>query len=107
MEKNYKFTFGSEKAIEKIVDDYGEFNEIQINHVTLLKGDGLPVHQANANVYLLILKGIMTAAFNEMHSKAYSVGEIINVPKNTQMDIRNMEDQVLDFMIVKAFPKEV
>lgn len=106
MEKNYGFTFGSEKVIEKIVDDHGDFNEIQINHVTLLNGDGLPVHQANANVYLIILKGVMTAAFNGMHSKAYSAGEIINVPKNTQMDISNRETQLLDFMIVKAFPKE-
>lgn len=104
MEKNYTFTVGTSKLIEKIVDDQGKFDKIQINHVILSKGDALPIHEANANVYLIIVKGDMTAAFGDHPIKDYQTGEMLNISIGTQMNISNQTDTILEFFIVKTFP---
>lgn len=104
MEKNYTFTLGTAKAIEKIVDDQGKFDKLQINHVILGKGDALPVHEANANVYLIIVKGEMTASFGENPMKVYQTGEMLNISMGTQMNMSNQVDTILEFFIIKTFP---
>lgn len=98
IEKNYKFKNCSEKNIAKIIDD----DNLLLNHMILTKGTGLPEHLSNSNVYMIIVKGILTIKLGEQEEKKYSQGDIINIPYNIKMNINNFDDEILEFFVIKA-----
>ena len=98
IEKNYKFKNSTEKTIEKIIED----DNLLLNHMLLPKGTGLPEHFSNSNVYMIIVKGIMTMKLGEQEEQKYSQGDILNIPYNTKMNINNLDDQILEFFVIKA-----
>ena len=98
LEKAYKFTTESCKTIEKLIDD----EPVLINHAILPEGDALPEHYSNSNVYLIIVRGILTARLDDQDAHQYPCGQIVNVPYHTKMNISNADGDVLEFFIIKA-----
>lgn len=98
IEKKYVFSLTNEKIVERVIAD--EF--VHLNHVVLKTNDKLPEHYSNANVYLTITKGVMSATLNEQENHKYEAGTIIQVPINTKMNIANLEENILEFFITKA-----
>ena len=97
VEMVYAYTVSEEKVIEQLVKD----DVAMINHVILKKGDALPEHHSDSNVYLIIVRGAITARFNEQEAHTYEK-QILNVPSQTLMNISNEGDSDLEFFIVKA-----
>lgn len=98
LENIYGFTSGNEKRVEKIIDD----DPVLINHMVLPKGEGLPEHYSNSNVYMIIIRGGMTLKLNEQEPHLYTSGQIINIPYKTKMNVNNFGDPVLEFFVVKS-----
>lgn len=98
IEKNYKYLLTNEKVIEKIVDD----ENIHLNHMVLVKGTGLPEHYSNSNVYMVIVRGTMTIKLNDEEANNYTVGDILNIPYNTKMNVNNFHEDVLEFFVFKT-----
>jgi len=53
IEKECLYNVTVSKIIERIVSD----DNVDINHMVLQKGDELPIHDSNSNVYLIIVRG--------------------------------------------------
>ncbi|AKL96862.1 mannose-6-phosphate isomerase [Clostridium aceticum] len=98
IEKIYEFKQQNEKLVEKIIDD----DNLALNHMILVKGTGLPEHYSNSNVYMIIIKGIMSLQLGEQEVQSYKEGQIINIPYNTKMRVNNHDEEVLEFFVVKA-----
>ncbi len=98
IEKNYKFKNSKEKCISRVIDD----ENLLLNHMTFIKGTGLPEHFSNSNVYMIILKGILTIKLGEEEEKEYTQGDIVNIPYNIKMNINNFNDEILELFVVKA-----
>lgn len=98
LEKDYHFKIVDDKIIEKIIDD----ENLALNHMILRKGEGLPEHFSNSNVYMIIIRGIITIKLDEQEANQYTKGSIINIPFNTKMNVNNFCDEVLEFFVVKA-----
>ncbi|OOM07509.1 cupin domain-containing protein [Clostridium saccharobutylicum] len=98
IEKIYKFNKPNEKLIEKVVDD----DNLALNHMVLTKGTGLPEHYSNSNVYMIIVRGIMTLKLGEQQEQKYTEGQVINIPYNVKMNVRNYDDEILEFFVVKS-----
>ena len=98
LEKLYRFATDDEKHIEKIIDD----DPVLINHMVLPKGESLPEHYSNSNVYMLITRGEMTLTLNEQEPHKYTGGQIINISYKTKMNVHNLGERVLEFFVVKA-----
>lgn len=99
IEKKYNFkSTSNKKLIEKIISD----ENLDLNHVIFNKGDALPEHYSNSNVYLIIVSGKITIQLNSQSAQSYQAGSIVNVPYKTKMNISNQQDEVLEFFIVKA-----
>lgn len=98
IEKNYKYTLTNEKVIEKIVDD----ENIHLNHMVLVKETGLPEHYSNSNVYMVIVRGVMTIKLNDEEANKYTVGDILNIPYNTKMNVKNFDEEILEFFVFKT-----
>lgn len=98
LEKLYNYKITDEKTIERIVDD----ENINLNHMVLTKGTGLPEHYSNSNVYMVIIRGQMTIKLDEQEPAKHVVGDIINIPYNTKMNVNNFDDDVLEFFVFKS-----
>jgi len=98
IEKEYIYKLTDSKIVERIISD----DNVDINHMVLQKGEELPVHYSNSNVYLIIVQGIMSIILNEQEPASYSKGCIINVPYKIKMHIYNENENNLEFFVVKS-----
>lgn len=99
IEKKFSFeSTSNKKLIEKIISD----ENLDLNHVIFNKGDALPEHYSNSNVYLIVVAGEISVQLNSQETQSYLAGSIVNVPYKTKMNISNKQEEVLEFFIVKA-----
>lgn len=94
----HRFTRTKEKVIEKIVD----LSDVAINHMVLPKGERLPRHQANSNVFMIVVRGTVTLALDAQKPRGYAEGTIVEIPVGTRMDVVNENDEMLELFVVKA-----
>jgi quercetin dioxygenase-like cupin family protein len=98
MEKHYVFNQSDSKLVEKIIDD----DAAMINHMILNKGDCLPEHKSNSNVYMIVVRGNLTLQLAENPEKHYSNGSVINIPYDIKMNVSNQHDEQVEFFVVKS-----
>ena len=98
VEKTYNFTRTSGKIIERIIDD----ENVAINHMILNKGEALPEHFSNSNVYMIVIRGTITIQLGDQPVHNYPAGTIINIPYNIKMNVSNQQEETLEFFVVKA-----
>ena len=92
------FTLGDEKVIERILD----FDSVGINHMVLPKGEGLPLHNANAPVFMIVTRGEITLALDQQAEHHYPAGHILQIPYGTRMDVKNKRAEVTELFVIKA-----
>ena len=98
MSKLYNYTLTDQKTIEKIVNE----KVAMINHMVLPKGDCLPVHKANSNVFMIVADGEITLTLNEEDPVTYKKGSIINIDYDTLMSVCNKTSDRTELFVVKA-----
>jgi len=98
IENTYSFAQGNSKSIERIVED--EF--VAINHMILARHDALPEHNANSNVYMIIIRGNISLRLDDQPTRRYLAGSIIAIPYKTKMNISNEDSDPVEFFVVKA-----
>ncbi len=98
VEKQIIYTLSQEKVIERLVED----DNVAINHMVLRKGEALPLHHANSNVYMIVVRGAVTLALGDQELHVYSAGSIVLIPYQTKMDVSNQSEAVLELFVVKA-----
>jgi len=98
IEKIFNYSTTDEKAVEKIIMD----ENINYIHMVFNKNEGLPEHFSNSNVYMTILRGILSIGLDEQEIHEYTKGDILQIPYNTKMNVRNLHDEVLEMIVVKS-----
>lgn len=99
IEQIFNLTRGDEKTIEKVIID----EDINYMHMILNKGEGLPEHFSNAkSVYMTVVRGTLSAVFAEQEVHVYPAGTVLKIPFHTKMNIKNLNDETLELIVVKA-----
>lgn len=98
LEKQYFYAESADKLIEKVIDD----DNINLNHMILPKGENLPEHYTNSNVYFIIVSGTMSLQLGEQEVKDYSHHCFLNIPFNVKMNVKNNYDEILEFFVIKS-----
>jgi quercetin dioxygenase-like cupin family protein len=98
IQKEFKLVKTNEKLIEKVIID----ENVNYLHMVLPKGEGLPIHQTNANLYMTVIRGTLNLGLNDQAVLEYETGTVINIPSKTTMNARNTHDAVLELIVVKA-----
>lgn len=96
--KIYEFNASQSKLIERIVND----EHVMINHMIFYNGDATPLHLSDSHVYVIIIRGAASITLNDASAVTHPSGSIVNIPFETQMQIANNSDDVLEFFVVKA-----
>jgi len=66
------------------------------------------LHKTNSNVYMTVLRGILTISLGEEASNEYESGTILKIPNGVEMYARNENDEVLEITVIKApAPKNI
>lgn len=98
IEKLYNFTVTDEKKIERIIDE----ELATVNHMVLPKGDRLPPHAANSNVFMIVVRGTISLQLDEQEEHHYPAGSIINIPHRTFMNVVNTHEETVELFVVKV-----
>lgn len=98
IEQKYEFTLSDSKIIERIISD----DNVDINHMILPKGDAIPEHYTNSNVYMIVVKGNISLQLGKQDEHTYPAGSIIAIPYKVKMNGCNNHEEVLEFFVVKA-----
>ncbi len=98
IETKHVFTVTDEKKIEPILDQQA----VAINHMVLPEGQGLPVHRANAPVFMVVVRGEITLILDDQEAHAYRAGSIVEIPYGTRMHVTNRQAAVTELFVIKA-----
>ena len=98
IEQLFHLAQGDAKTIEKVVMD----ENLHYMHMILNKGEGLPEHFSNSNVYMAVLRGTLTIGLGGQEDHVYPKGSLLKIPFNMKMNVRNLHAEVLEITVVKA-----
>jgi quercetin dioxygenase-like cupin family protein len=98
IEQVFGLTKGNEKAVEKVVFD----ENVHYLHMVFNKGEGLPEHFSNSNVYMTVVRGRLSIGLNDQENHDYEAGTLLKIPYQTKMNVRNMHPETLELIVVKA-----
>ena len=98
VEQIFKLLRGNEKAIEKVIFD----ENLHYLHMVFNKGEGLPEHFSNSNVYMTVVRGNLSIGLNDQDVHEYEAGTLLKIPFKTKMNVKNLHDQTLELIVVKA-----
>ena len=98
IEKEYRLSTTDEEAIEKVIFD----ENLHYLHMVFNKDEGLPEHVSNSNVYMTVIRGRLSIGLDNQKFHEYEAGTLLKIPFQTKMNVRNMHDETLELIIVKA-----
>jgi len=98
IEQIFKLSVGDEKAVEKVIFD----ENIHYLHMVFNKDEGLPEHFSNSNVYMTVIRGKLSIGLNEQEVHEYEAGTLLKIPFQTKMNVKNLHDETLELIVVKA-----
>lgn len=98
VEQIFKLSKGNEKAVEKVIFD----ENLHYLHMVFNKGEGLPEHYSNSNVYMTVVRGTLSIGLNNQDIREYTAKTLLKIPFKTKMNVKNQHDEILELIIVKA-----
>lgn len=98
VEKVFNLAQTDEKAIEKILFD----ENLHYLHMVFGQNDSLPEHYSNSNVYMTVIRGRLTIALADNEPNEYAAGTMLKIPYDTKMNVRNLHNDTLELIVVKA-----
>ena len=98
IEQVFPFSKGDEKAVERIIFD----ENIHYLHMVFNRGEGLPEHFSNSNVYMTVVRGHLSITLDDQDTHVYEGGTLLKIPFKTKMNVRNEHDGTLELIVVKA-----
>ena len=98
VEQIFKLSRGNEKAVEKVIFD----DNLHYLHMVFNKTEGLPEHFSNSNVYMTVIRGILSIGLNDQEIHEYEAGTLLKIPFQTKMNVKNLNEETLELIVVKA-----
>ncbi len=98
IEKVFHFSTGNDKAVERVVFD----ENVHYLHMVFNQGEGLPEHFSNSIVYMTVVRGSLSIGLDDQDIHEYPKGTLLKIPFNTKMNVKNLRDETLELIVVKA-----
>lgn len=98
IEQIFTLASGNEKAVEKVIYD----DNIHYLHMIFNQNEGLPEHLSNSNVYMTVLRGTLSIGLNDQEIHRYAAGTLLKIPVGMKMNVRNLDGETLELIVVKA-----
>lgn len=97
METIYRYTQTSDAIFENIFTVEG----LLMNHVVVGPGQAFPKHPTDAEVFALVVKGVLTVALEDRAPKQVEAGHLINIPMGVLSALSNESEEIVELFVVK------
>ncbi len=67
-----------------------------------IKAKVLPEHYSILNVYMTVVRGRLSLGLDDQEVREYDGGTLLKVPFKTKMNVKNLHEETLELIIVKA-----
>jgi quercetin dioxygenase-like cupin family protein len=98
VEQIFKLSRGNKKSVEKVIFD----ENLHYLHMVFNKTEGLPEHFSNSNVYMTVVRGKLSIGLNDQEIHEYDAGTLLKIPFRTKMNVKNLHEETLELIVVKA-----
>ena len=98
VEQIFSLLRSNEKAVEKVIFD----ENLHYLHMVFNKTEGLPEHFSNSNVYMTVVRGKLSIGLNDQEIHEYEAGTLLKIPFQTKMNVKNLNEETLELIVVKA-----
>ncbi len=98
VEQIFKMSVENKKAVEKVIFD----ENLHYLHMVFNKDEGLREHFSNSNVYMTVIRGKLSIGLNEQEIHEYEAGTLLKIPYQTKMNVKNLHDETLELIVIKA-----
>ena len=98
VEQIFSLSRGNENAVEKVIFD----ENLHYLHMVFNKTEGLPEHFSNSNVYMTVVRGKLSIGLNDQEIHEYEAGTLLKIPFQTKMNVKNLNEETLELIVVKA-----
>ena len=98
VEQIFSLSRGNEKAVEKVIFD----ENLHYLHMVFNKTEGLPEHFSNSNVYMTVVRGKLSIGLNDQEIHEYEADTLLKIPFQTKMNVKNLNEETLELIVVKA-----
>ncbi len=98
VEEVFELSKKDEKTVEKVVFD----ENVHYLHMVFNLNEGLPEHYSNSNVYMTVVRGRLSIGLNDQEVHQYGAGTLLKIPFQTKMNVKNLDADTLELIVVKA-----
>lgn len=98
IEQVFQMKSGDERTIKKVIAD----ENVHFNHMIFGKGEGLPEHFSNSNVYMTVVRGLLSIGLDEQGIHEYPTGTVLKIPEGIKMNVKNLHDETVELIVIKA-----
>ncbi len=97
-EEIFKMNKIDTSVVEAVIKD----ENINFMHMVFNNGESLKTHYSNANVYMTVVKGILSLSLNDLPFMKYENNTVIKIPYNTKMKVQNHDEDILEIYVIKS-----
>jgi len=94
----FNYALGDGEVFENVFKE----DDLLMNHVVIPPGKFFEKHPTDANVHIVILRGILTVAAGEGQRESYGKGCVIHIPKGTLSELGNGSEESIELMVIKS-----
>ena len=98
VEEIFNLSQSDEKAVEKVLFD----ENVHYLHMVFNREEGLPEHFSNSNVYMTVIRGLLSIGLDDQDIHEYKAGTLLKIPFATKMNVKNTHEETLELIVVKA-----
>ena len=98
VEQIFHISVTNDRAVEKVIFD----ENLHYLHMVFNKDEGLPEHISNSNVYMTVIRGKLSIGLDNQDVHEYEKGTLLKIPFKTKMNVKNLNEEVLELIVVKA-----
>lgn len=98
IEQVFDLSKDNKKVVDRVIFD----ENLHYLHMIFNKGEGLPEHFSNSNVYMTVIRGTLSIGLNDQTTHEYSSRTMLKIPVDTKMNVQNLHDETLELIVVKA-----
>ena len=98
IENVYELAATNEKSVKRVILD----ENLHYIQMIFPNGEGLPIHFSNSNVYMTVVRGRLSIGLDDQEVHAYPAGTVLKIPFKTKMNAKNLDDEVLELIVIKA-----
>ena len=84
------------------VDNILYRDDIAILHEFLPKGAEVSQHVVPYGVFIMILKGTLKISIGDQYRQSHSAGTVVEVPYATLAGVKNENDKIAEFFVIKV-----